>query len=105
VKAIGAVYRTRLAETADSRVAFEAMAVEAVRQLEAHDRAFFANAEATYTMLPGGLEALGKTHRGNARLIESYLFAMVGFIEVEAYAAPNFRLEERLKDAIRAALA
>jgi hypothetical protein len=105
LKAICAVYRARLGETADSRLAFEAMAAEVLRQLEARDRAYFASAEATHSMLPGGrLDALGTVHLGNVRLIESYLFAMVKFIEAEAYAAPDFRREERLKDAIRAEL-
>jgi hypothetical protein len=106
LKAIGAVYRARLHESGDSRLAFEAMAAEVLRQLEARDRAYFASAEATYAMLPGGsLEALGNAHRGNLQSIESYLFAMLKFIEAEAYAAPDFRREERLKEAIRAELA
>lgn len=105
VKVIGAAYRERLRETGDSRLAFEAMAAEVLRQLEARDRTYFASAEATYAMLPGGgLEVLGNEHRANRRLIESYLFAMVKFIEAEAYATPDFHREERLKDAIRGAL-
>lgn len=105
VKAACAAYRARLAETGDSRVAFEAMGAEVLRQLEARDRAYFADVQATYAMLPAGrIDALGTSHRANVRLIESYLFAMVKFIEAEAYASPDFRREERLKDAIRAEL-
>ena len=105
VKAVCAVYRKRLLETRDSRVAFESMAGEVLRQLERHDRPYFANIEATYAMLPGGrIDALGTAHERNAERIEAYLFAMVKFIEAEAYAAPDFRREERLKDMIRAAL-
>jgi hypothetical protein len=105
LKVVCAVYRERLRESGDSRLAFEAMAVEVLRQLEARDRTFFASAEATYAMLPGGgLAVLGSAHPPNSRQIESYLFAMVRFIEAEAYAEPDFRREERLKDAIRAEL-
>jgi hypothetical protein len=84
----------------DSRVAFEALSVEALAQLRARDKTWFSDVEATWVAVGFSPDALHGQHERDRARIERYLFLMTRYAADEHFMSMDLRKEDRLRDAI-----
>ena len=91
------VYKNKLRETNNSKIAFIEMANEAFKQAKKHNQ-HFESPTATYKFLTkGNFDSLTASHNENKEAIQGYLFNMMMYIRQDYYKPVNLAKNENLK--------